>query len=215
MLLARAIELDPRFVKAYFRRALGNLAIMKPKAALVDLKRVLQLDPNNLPAKAQLDSTSKLLKRLQFEAAISSKDAVPVSHTIKQQLVDGLSPIENDYVGPQLPKDGLPTVEFVEDLIEWFKSGKVLPRRIAWQIVLGAQSILLNESTLVDVGIPVGQTISVIGDVHGQFYDFIHLLSLTGKPSETHTLLFNGDFVDRGSWSTEIVIVLFAYKCEF
>ena len=52
-----------------------------------------------------------------------------------------------------------------------------------------------------------------IGDTHGQFFDFMHLLSLTGKPSETHTLLFNGDFVDRGSWSTEIVIVLFAFKC--
>lgn len=37
---ARAIELDPKFVKAYFRRATANLAIMKPKAALVDLKQV-------------------------------------------------------------------------------------------------------------------------------------------------------------------------------
>lgn len=54
-----------------------------------------------------------------------------------------------------------------------------------------------------------------IGDTHGQFYDFLHLLSLTGRPSPTHTLLFNGDFVDRGSWSTEIIIVLFAYKCEY
>lgn len=53
-----------------------------------------------------------------------------------------------------------------------------------------------------------------IGDTHGQFFDFYHLLSLTGRPSPTHTLLFNGDFVDRGSWSTEIVLVLFAYKCE-
>lgn len=52
-----------------------------------------------------------------------------------------------------------------------------------------------------------------IGDTHGQFFDFLHLLSLTGRPSPTHTLLFNGDFVDRGSWSTEIVIVLLAFKC--
>lgn len=51
-----------------------------------------------------------------------------------------------------------------------------------------------------------------IGDTHGQFYDFLNLLSLTGKPSPTHALLFNGDFVDRGSWSTEILLVLFAYK---
>ena len=52
-----------------------------------------------------------------------------------------------------------------------------------------------------------------IGDVHGQFYDFMHLLSLTGKPSPTHTLVFDGDLVDRGSWSVEILLTVFCYKC--
>lgn len=76
---ARAIELDPRAVKAYFRRAIANQAIMKPKAALVDLKKVLQLDPKNVSAKLQFDATNKLLRRLLFEEAISSKDEVAVS----------------------------------------------------------------------------------------------------------------------------------------
>lgn len=79
----RAIELDPKTVKAYFRRALANIAIMKPKAAVGDLKRVLQLEPGNAPAKAQLDATQKLLRRLQFEAAIASKDEVPTSHKVR------------------------------------------------------------------------------------------------------------------------------------
>ena len=50
---------------------------------------------------------------------------------------------------------------------------------------------------------------------HGQFYDFLHLLTLTGPPSETHAVLFNGDFVDRGSWSVEIALTIFAYKCLY
>ena len=37
---SRAIEIDPRAVKAYFRRALANIAIVKPKAAITDLKKV-------------------------------------------------------------------------------------------------------------------------------------------------------------------------------
>jgi len=47
----------------------------------------------------------------------------------------------------------------------------------------------------------------------GQFYDMMNLFSLTGPPSEKHYLLMNGDLVDRGSWSVEVILVAFAYKC--
>lgn len=81
----------------------------------------------------------------------------------------------------------------------------------------------MSPGPLVEYNIPEGRTIDVIGDTHGQvswascsvcghahapaqFYDFIHLLSLTGHPSEEHALLFNGDAVDRGSWSCEVSV---------
>lgn len=41
----------------------------------------------------------------------------------------------------------------------------------------------------------------------------LHLFSLTGEPGEEHYLLMNGDLVDRGSWSMEVILVAFAYKC--
>lgn len=40
----------------------------------------------------------------------------------------------------------------------------------------------------------------------------MELFRLNGLPSEKHWYLFNGDFVDRGSWSTEIALLLYAYK---
>lgn len=46
----------------------------------------------------------------------------------------------------------------------------------------------------------------------GQFFDLMELFRLNGFPTEKHHYLFNGDFVDRGSWSTEIALVLYAYK---
>ena len=40
----------------------------------------------------------------------------------------------------------------------------------------------------------------------------MELFRLNGLPTEKHAYLFNGDFVDRGSWSTEIALLLYAYK---
>lgn len=48
--------------------------------------------------------------------------------------------------------------------------------------------------------------------VAGQFFDLLEIFRLNGFPSETHAYLFNGDFVDRGSWSTEVALTLYAYK---
>jgi serine/threonine-protein phosphatase 5 len=46
----------------------------------------------------------------------------------------------------------------------------------------------------------------------GQFFDLMELFRLNGMPADKHYYLFNGDFVDRGSWSTEIALCLYAYK---
>lgn len=40
----------------------------------------------------------------------------------------------------------------------------------------------------------------------------MELFRRNGTPDEKHWYLFNGDFVDRGSWSTEIALLLYAYK---
>lgn len=116
-------------------------------------------------------------------------------------------------------------------MLEWFKAGKTLPRRYAhsfshklraftreyryvWEIAAHAYQLFVQEESMVTLPLEDGVTIDVIGDVHGQFYDMLHLLSLTGEPSETHCLLMNGDLVDRGSWSMEVILTALAYKCE-
>jgi hypothetical protein len=82
----------------------------------------------------------------------------------------GACEVDRTYDGPKLPQqDGKyhMTQEFIQEMIEWFKQGKFLPKRYAWEIVMGAHDHFVQEESLVDVEIPEGVTIDVIGDVHG------------------------------------------------
>jgi serine/threonine-protein phosphatase 5 len=55
----------------------------------------------------------------------------------------------------------------------------------------------------------------VCGDVHGQYYDLLNIFKINGNPSKTNRYLFNGDFIDRGSFSVEVIICLLAWKALY
>ncbi|KAG1734694.1 phosphoprotein phosphatase [Suillus paluster] len=213
---SKAIEVDPKYAKAYYRRATCYLQIAKPQLAIADFKKVVVLEPGNKVVQSQLTATQKLVRRIEFEKAIEvegEKNPVERCHEI---IAEGGCEVEKTYVGPRLSigDDGkyVMTEEFIQGMIEWFKSGKNLPRRYAWEIILGACSHFVKDESLVNLDVEEGMTCDVIGDVHGQFYDLLHLYSLTGTPTEKHCLLMNGDLVDRGSWSIEVILTAFAYK---
>ena len=48
-----------------------------------------------------------------------------------------------------------------------------------------------------------------------QFYDLLNIFEMNGLPSDSNPYLFNGDFVDRGSFSVECIFTLLAFKCLY
>ncbi|KLO12263.1 Metallo-dependent phosphatase [Schizopora paradoxa] len=152
-----------------------------------------------------------MIQRLRFEKAIKLREEPNVIEQCYEIIDQGECTVGGDYAGPILPFVSQPdlsgtersnfpkgrysiTLEFVTKLLKWYADGKILPR------------------SMVEATIGEEQTASIIGDVHGQFYDYLHLLSLTGFPSENHIFLMNGDLVDRGAWSIEIIVTAFALK---
>lgn len=65
--IAKAIELNPTYSKAYYRRGVSYLSILRPTDAVVDFKKALSIEPGNKAARDQLNMTVKLIRRIEFE----------------------------------------------------------------------------------------------------------------------------------------------------
>ncbi|MCL7035799.1 hypothetical protein MKW94_003193 [Papaver nudicaule] len=206
----KAIEVDPKYSKGYYRRGAAYLAMGKFKDALKDFQQVKKICPNDPDATKKLKECEKAVMKLKFEEAIavhgSEKRSVAESidfHTIE---------VEPQYTGARIEGEVV-TLDFVKKMLDDFKNQKSLHRRYAYQIVLQTREMLRALPSLVDVSIAEGKHFTVCGDVHGQFYDLLNIFELNGLPSEDNPYLFNGDFVDRGSFSLEVILTLFALKC--
>ena len=91
--------------------------------------------------------------------------------------------------------------------IEQLMDCKQLPETNVKTLCEKAKEILTKESNVQEVKC----TVTVCGDVHGQFYDLVELFRIGGKSPDTN-YLFMGDYVDRGYYSVETVTLLVTLK---
>ena len=91
--------------------------------------------------------------------------------------------VEDSYAGPRLPEDGTVTKEFVMEMMESFKSQRLIHRKYLLQILLAAKQFHETQSSLLRISLPVdgewGGHINVCGDTHGQFFDLCNIFEVT------------------------------------
>ncbi|CAE7765662.1 pph-5 [Symbiodinium sp. CCMP2456] len=174
-----------------------------------------------------VDTRDERFKDLPKDATIKEYKIPPAPPSYTSTVVEGLRsavaamPDPVGHAGPRYQGKASLNEASIRQMLAQFKmpscietvlTGQILPMKDAYQLAIDAYDILVKEKTLGRVSVPVGKKVTVVGDLHGQLFDFDHMLSLAGFPSPDNQFLFNGDFVDRGPWSVEVIFTILAFK---
>ncbi|XP_051551979.1 serine/threonine-protein phosphatase with EF-hands 2-like [Myxocyprinus asiaticus] len=113
------------------------------------------------------------------------------------------------YSGPRLtfPLD----MDQAADLVEAFKNKQQLHSRYVLQLLLETWKLLRVLPNINRVSTCHSKEITICGDLHGQLEDLLLIFYKNGMPSLEKPYVFNGDYVDRGKDSIEILLILFAF----
>ncbi len=87
---------------------------------------------------------------------------------------------------------------------------QLLPLPFVTQLLARQKELLESLPNVTQCTPPADGRLTIVGDLHGQFADLLYIFRSNGLPSASNLYIFNGDFVDRGDYGTEIALALFA-----
>ena len=93
----------------------------------------------------------------------------------------------------------------VLEMVAGFSQGQLLNRASVEQLLDTHVEQLRALPNVVRFDVPAGQEMCIVGDLHGQYEDLMHIFRTHGFPAADRPFLFNGDFVDRGIHSFPIL----------
>ncbi|XP_016807069.2 serine/threonine-protein phosphatase with EF-hands 2 [Pan troglodytes] len=121
--------------------------------------------------------------------------------------------VPDSYTGPRLSFPLLP--DHATALVEAFRLKQQLHARYVLNLLYETKKHLVQLPNINRVSTCYSEEITVCGDLHGQLDDLIFIFYKNGLPSPERSYVFNGDFVDRGKDSVEILMILFAFMLVY
>lgn len=205
----KAISIDPKYVKAYYRRASANLCLRKFDEAIKDLETLQKYFPDNEDIKLKLSNSKNERRKKRFLESIDSNQDRQTTKGDPFKKLEDLK-VETTYSGQVFPEDGQVSCQWAEELMNGMAENKFIHKKFLAKMIRQLKNTLEKQPTIVDI--QYENEFTVCGDTHGQFYDLMNIFKINGLPSKTNPYLFNGDFVDRGSFSVEVICTLLAWK---
>jgi len=107
------------------------------------------------------------------------------------------------------------TEESINEMMNLFKQYGVVEPKCVTKLVDDISDTVTSGPIVVDVDVAPSHNLTVVGDLHGQYFDLAKIFEMNGNPSVSNRYVFNGDFVDRGAFGVEVVLTLFAWKALY
>ncbi|RKO96737.1 hypothetical protein CXG81DRAFT_29356 [Caulochytrium protostelioides] len=98
----------------------------------------------------------------------------------------------------------------LDDYIERCYRREILPEATVREICAKLKEVLVTECNVRHIQTPC----TVVGDLHGQFYDVLEIFKIGGYAPNTN-YVFLGDYVDRGYYSVETITLLACLKLRW
>ncbi|KAE9362136.1 hypothetical protein PF008_g347 [Phytophthora fragariae] len=152
---------------------------------------------------------SEQFKTAEHTLTQLTKKQQSLTRTISEVAVAEIK-IDSEYAGPHLvwPLE----LSNVLEILDSFKTTQILHYKYVLEILKEGVKSLAPLPTLQEITLVEGEKITVIGDLHGQLQDLFSIFSINGLPTRTNKYLFNGDFVDRGMYGTEVVMTILLFR---
>ncbi|XP_015282593.1 PREDICTED: serine/threonine-protein phosphatase with EF-hands 2 [Gekko japonicus] len=148
-------------------------------------------------------------KEREFINRVFSESDIPKDPKVEKACNYELIQVPLHYAGPRLSFPLSP--DHATALLDAFKQEKQLHAHYVLKLFHETLKHLSQLPNISIISTCYNEEITVCGDLHGQLNDLFLIFYKNGLPSPAKRYVFNGDFVDRGKQSIEILIILFAF----
>ncbi|XP_032079928.1 serine/threonine-protein phosphatase with EF-hands 2 isoform X1 [Thamnophis elegans] len=151
--------------------------------------------------------TPKNTKEKEFLTRILSDSNTAKRTNVEKSMESMVVP--SSYKGPRL---GFPLKpDDAVNVLEAFRNNQQLHPYYVLKLFKETEHYLSQLPNINRISTCYSEEITVCGDLHGQIFDLFHIFYKNGLPSPQKVYVFNGDLVDRGQNSMEILIIIFVF----